>query len=381
MIRRKISKYIQSGLKHYPVATLLGPRQVGKTTLAKSFGGLYFDLEKEGTRTKVDVDWDAIVNQKKLVILDEAQTYPEIFSRLRSAVDEDRHRNNRFLLLGSVSQSLMKQVTQSLAGRMAIFELTPILATEIKTSQQDQLWLCGGYPDGGIQRSGAFPSWQNNYISTLTERDLPTWGLSAKPQLTKRLLSMIAVDHGQLWNASRIGQSLGINYSTVNSYTDWLEGAFIVRRLYSYHANIGKRLRKRPKFYIRDSGLLHSLMNVSSRDGLLGMPWVGASWEGFVIEQILNALETDGKQFGSYYFRTSNGVEIDLVLDFGSELWAIEIKLTSNPSPGDLQQLTKAADMIGATRRVLVSRMKRSAESDGVLVCNLNRLLQELGST
>ncbi len=378
MIRRQTSKIIKERLRMYPAVSLLGPRQVGKTTLAKSLGGNYFDLEKTADRVRLDAQWESVIRDKQLVILDEAQEYPEVFSRLRSAIDEKRERNGRFLVLGSVSPKLIKRISQSLTGRISLVELTPLLASELRPAKQNDLWLYGGFPNGGVLDSNMYPFWEDDYVSTFTQQDLPNWGFPASPTVSRRLFKMLAAENAQQWNASKIGRSLGLSNLTIDSYVDWFEGSFLIRRLHSYHANISKRLRKRPKLFVRDSGLMHFLLQVNSFENLFDQPWVGYSWEGFVIEQILNSLEAKGRFFTPYYFRTSNGVEIDLVLDFGSELWAIEIKLTSNPSEGDFQQLNKAADMIGATRRVLVSRMKRSVESDTVLLCNLNRLLQEL---
>jgi predicted AAA+ superfamily ATPase len=210
------------------------------------------------------------------------------------------------------------------------------------------------------------------------QRDLPAWGLPAKPQLTQRLLRMLAAVHGQSWNASRIGQSLGLSYKTVNSYMDYLEGAFLIRRLPAYHANIRKRLVKSPKVYWRDSGVLHALLNVSDEKALLSQPWVGASWEGFVIEQAIGALSAQGENFDAYYFRTSDRHEIDLVLDFGRELWAVEIKLTSSPGPGDMAKLDRTADMIKASRRFLVSQISRSSGDKKRVSCNLPQFLDYL---
>jgi len=184
----------------------------------------------------------------------------------------------------------MTHVFESLAGRLSLVELTPFLLDELPKASLDALWLHGGFPDGGILKPKQFPQWQRDYLSLLTQRDLPNWGLPARPEVTQRLLRMVAAVNGQLWNASQIGQSLGLSYMTVNGYMDYLVGAFLVRRLPSYQTNLRKRLVKRPKYFWRDSGLLHALLNVSDADDLLNQPWVGASWEGFVIDQILGTL-------------------------------------------------------------------------------------------
>jgi hypothetical protein len=215
----------------------------------------------------------------------------------------------------------------------------------------ERLWLTGGFPDGGVLGSGAFPRWQEDYLQLLALRDLPQWGLSARSQTTLRLVRMLAAVHGQTWNASQLGKSLGLSYHTVDRYLDYLEGAFLVRRLPAYHGDLKKRLVKSPKVYWRDSGILHSLLNVNDRDSLLAQPWVGASWEGFVIEQILGHLAALGYHHGAYHLRTGDGHQIDLVLEVEGEVWAIETQLTASPSPADMGRLDRLADSIGATRR------------------------------
>jgi len=379
MIGRQIKRLLTERLAAYPAVTLIGPRQCGKTTLAQSLGGAYFDLEQESERLRLDLEWDDIIAGKELVILDEAQSWPEVFARLRSAIDRDRKRTGRFLLLGSVSPSLMVQVSESLAGRLSLVELTPFLLAELKMkAQRDRHWLCGGYPDGGVLKPKQYPRWQIDYLALLSQRDLPTWGLSAKPQTTDRLLRMLAALHGQRWNASQVGQSLGLSYQTVNNYLDYLVGAFLIRRLQPYRTNIKKRLVKSPKVYWRDSGLLHALLNVPDERALLSQPWVGASWEGFVIEQALGELSSRGRSFDAYYFRTSDQYELDLVLDFGNELWAVEVKLSSSPTPEDMRRLDKAADMIDASRRFLVSQTSRSSGDQRRASCNLTSFLKDL---
>jgi predicted AAA+ superfamily ATPase len=379
MIRRLAKHEILDRLSIYPAAALVGPRQCGKTTLAQSMGGVYFDLEQQSERLRLDLEWDTIAAGDELVILDEAQYWPEVFARLRGAIDHDRKRMGRFLLLGSVTPSLMIQVSESLAGRLSLVELTPFLLSELKTrASRDRRWLCGGYPDGGILEPERYPQWQKDYLALLTQRDLPTWGLPSKPQTTERLIRMLAAVHGTAWNASQVGQSLGLSYHTVNSYLDYLSGAFLIRRLPSYQANIRKRLVKSPKIYWRDSGLLHALLNVPDKQTLLTQPWVGASWEGFVIEQALGMLSSRGRDVGAYYFRTGDRHELDLVLDFGQELWAVEVKLTSSPTPEDMARLDKVADMIKAARRFLVSKTSRPSGDKRRVSCNLPTFIDHL---
>lgn len=379
VINRKIKIRLLERLGMYPAVALVGPRQSGKTTLAQELGGNYFDLEQEAERLRLDLEWESLVTKKKLIVLDEAQSWPRVFARLRGAIDQDRKRMGRFLLLGSVSPSLMLQVSESLAGRLSLIELTPFLFTELTAgASRNRHWLCGGYPDGGVLEPRQFPQWQLDYLSLLSQRDLPLWGLPARPQVTDRLLRMLAASHGQVWNASQLGKSLGLSYHTVNNYLDYLVGGFLIRRLQPYQANIRKRLVKSPKVYWRDSGLLHALMNVPDDSSLLSQPWVGASWEGYVIEQILGVLSAQQQYFDAFYFRTSDQQELDLVLDFGAELWAIEIKLTASPGPDDMARLTGVADMINSSRCFLISQTRRSYGDERLLSCNLEAFLNKL---
>ena len=379
MLERHISRMVADRLADNPAVALVGPRQSGKTTLARSLSKIYFDLEQEADRLRLDLDWEQTRLGRDLVVLDEAQSWPEVFPRLRGAIDQDRSRKGRFLLLGSVSPQLMTQVSESLAGRLAIVELTPLLLSELRgEASRQRTWLMGGFPDGGVLSPRRFPVWQSDYLKLLIQRDLPNWGLTARPQTTNRFVRMLAALHGQAWNASQLAKSLGVSYHTVNAYLEYLIGAFLIRLLPPYHANIKKRLTKSPKVYWRDSGILHSLLNVRDRSVLLQQPWVGASWEGFVIEQILGTLSSLGRQFDSYHLRTSDQHEIDLLLDSGDELCAIEVKLTTSPGLQDLQRLERTADLVGASRRYLVSQTKAPAGNDRSASTNLPELLQRL---
>lgn len=379
MLRRQSGPLLRSLLRAYPAATLVGPRQCGKTTLARSLGGAYFDLELDSERVRLDLEWPKVVAGTAPVILDEAQTYPAVFPRLRAAIDADRRRMGRFVLLGSVSPSLMQSVSQSLAGRMAVLELTPFLRGELTTKvMRNRHFLMGGFPDGGVRRPSAFPGWANNYLRLITERDLPALGIPCTPQVTQKLIRMLAALNGQQWNASELGRSMGLNYQTVARYTDFIEGAFIVRRLPAFHANLTKRLVKAPKIHWRDSGLLHATLGIPDERALFSHPAVGASWESHVIEQTLGLLHALGVPHNAAYFRTSDGHELDLVLESGRERWAVEIKLTTDPSPADLARLDACARMIGATRSILVSRVVKDAGDAKRLSCGLDRLLKEV---
>lgn len=356
MRKRIVTGLLRSRLSRFPAAALIGPRQSGKTTLAKDLSRLYFDAEQPADRLRLDLQWDAIAAGRRLAVIDEAQTWPELFPRLRGAIDAERRRNGRFLLLGSVSPGLMREVSESLAGRLALVELTPFLLHELGPASAARLWLQGGFPDGGILGGSGFPAWQLDYAALMAQRDLPAWGLPAKPRVTQRLMHMLAAVHGQIWNASGLGQSLGLSYHTVNTYLDFLEGAYLVRRLAPWTARISKRLVKSPRVYLRDSGLLHALLGISDREALLRHPSVGASWEGFVIEEVIAGLAARGAQAEPFFFRTSDGSEVDLVLRLGAELIALEIKLSARATPEDLATLDRAADLIGAGHRYLICR-------------------------
>lgn len=371
MIQRAYLQEVRRKLSLFPAVVILGPRQCGKTTLAKGLGGRYYDMEAEGSAARLDVEWDEVAGGDELAIIDEVQEAPEVFNRLRGTIDADRKRNGRYLLLGSVSPNLISGVSESLAGRVGFVELSPLSLIELGKTNLDLLWLYGGYPDGGVLDASMFPDWQNSYLTALTSSDLPKWGLTASAQMAKRLLQMLAVHHGQPLNASQLGQALGIDHKTVQRYIDFLGSAFLLRNLPPYHANLKKRLVKRPRIYLRDSGLLHALMRVQDRDMLYGQPWLGQSWEGFVIEQVMATLEIRNRAATPYYFRSSDGYEIDLLLDWGTELCAVEIKLTSNPSKEEVDRLNKVADMVGATHRVVLCRTAKPFGNDTLTVTNL----------
>jgi len=378
MIRRKLTNTIISRLKQFPAVALLGPRQSGKTTLAKTFSARYYDLEVEQEKLRLDLQWDEITQSDHLIILDEAQSYPEIFPRIRSAIDNRRDTMGRFMILGSVSPGLMIQVSEYLTGRIALCELSPFCIDEVRRKGLDNLWLVGGFPDGGILKRDRFPLWQKNYLDVLAMRDLPQWGLPATPQVTQRLFRMLAISNGNIWNASQIGKSMGLSYHTVNSYLNYLEQAYLVRRLQPFHASIRKRLVKSPKVYWRDTGLLHSLQGVNSSDDLIVQPWVGFSWEGFVIEQILICLEAQGTHYEPYFFRTNDGHELDLLLILNGKKWGFEIKLSGSPGRDEFDRLNKAAEMVGADRKLLISRTRREIEGTDVVSTNLYGVLRLL---
>jgi predicted AAA+ superfamily ATPase len=339
-------------------------------------------MESQGAALRLDSEWDRLMRGEELVIIDEAQCAPEIFPRLRSAIDLERKRNGRFLLLGSVSPALMQNVSESLAGRMGLLSMGPLTYSELSdplgTDCWESLWLRGGFPDGGILDGSSFPDWQKSYLELLATRDLPEWGFPAKPQRTRRLLSMLAAVNAQPLNASELGSALGIDHKTVMGYCDFLEETFLIRRVRPWFGNINKRLVKTPRLYWRDSGLLHALLNVQNIDHLYNQPWVGYSWEGFVVEQILASLDLFGLSAEPYFFRTSDGIEADLLLDWAGERWAIEIKLTSDPTRTMIKRLQKASELLDASTQILICQTAEEIRSDSLLITNLPSFLNEL---
>jgi len=251
---------------------------------------------------------------------------------------------------------------------MALLELTPFHLAELPARKFDLLWGCGGYPDGGVLGGATFPLWQDNYLALMAQRDLPSWGLPAKPGVTERLFRMVA---------SQLGQSMGLTHHTIQSYLDHLEAAFLVRRLPPFYAHLQKRLVKAPKIYWRDSGLLHALLGLTGKADLWAQPWVGPSWEGWVVEQILASRQASGQVFQAFYFRTQDGLEADLVLESGDFREVIEIKLTTSPAPEDFQRLEKVASLSKSSRQVLISRTDKPVMAKSKWSVDLTTYLKE----
>ncbi|MDR3670977.1 MAG: ATP-binding protein [Holophaga sp.] len=339
MIIRSIQPILKESLEQFPVVGLVGARQVGKTTMARQVAreagadAIRLDLERPSDQRKLaDPELYLEQHRQHLVVLDEIQRIPELFQLLRALVDEDR-RPGRFLVLGSASPDLLQGASESLAGRIRFLELGPLELREVGPEAFQSLWLRGGFPDSFLAGSNAASmDWRDSFIMTHLERDIPLLGLRLPPAQLRRFWQMIAHGHGGLWNASRLAVSLGISAPTVRRYLDVLEDTYMVRQLQPFHANLGKRLVKQPKVYVRDSGLLHALLGVRSMEDLLGNPSAGASWEGFVIEQILAAVPASWRPT---FYRTSAGAELDLVLERPGNLkpLGIEVKLTKAPAP------------------------------------------------
>lgn len=343
MIFRKIFNDVSQLLKEFPSVAILGPRQVGKTTLALeiaekfSKGSVYLDLENPGDLAKLqDPKAYFELHKGKLIILDEIQRMPEIFKTLRGIIDERRRlglRSGQFLILGSSSLELLQQSSESLAGRIAYTELSGFTAEEIQSQKKadtSRLWLRGGFPDSFLAPTDdASFRWRTNFISTYLERDIPQLAPRMPAVTLRRLWTMLAHSQGGQVNMSTLGASLEITSPTVKKYVELLEDLVLIRSLRPWSGNVGKRLVRTPKIYLRDSGLSHALLNIHSHDDLLAHPVAGSSWEGFVIENLLSVLP-EGMSY--WFYRTSAGAEIDLVLERNAKTrFAIEIKRSSTP--------------------------------------------------
>jgi hypothetical protein len=344
MIRRFAENLVHELSNQFPAVLILGPRQCGKTTLARNvLKGEYFDLEKPSDQQIFSDDIELALSRfEGPLIIDEAQTLPDLFPVLRSLIDEKRHEYGRYYLLGSVNPELVKRISESLAGRVGIVELTPFLFSEIHDQQIGlaTFWLRGGYPDAlGQKKEAGWLRWQENYVRTFIERDIPRQGLRISSIQMRRLMGMLAHNHGGLLNTSDLGRSLGVSYHTVSNYLDILEGHYLIRRLQPFHPNIGKRIVKSPKVYIRDPGVLHYLLGISAERDLLESPKRGNSWEGMMIEQVVatERLRRPGSRF--YFYRTHAGAEIDLIVDHGQEKIGFEFKCGLSATKRDFSTL------------------------------------------
>jgi len=315
----------------FPAVLILGARQVGKTTLARTTfpDHAYVDLESPHTRELFSADPSFQIGSRAVggLVIDEAQSVPAVFAALRGIIDADRQRRGRFVVLGSVQPSLVRGVSESLAGRIGILELDPLTASEAGAGAMplpwQRLWLAGGFPDA---LGGDFREWQEAYLRTYIERDLPQLGLPAEPLFVRRLLTMLAHQQGGLLNVSALAGALGVGHGRVARALDVFEQTFLLRRLPPYFRHVGKRLTKSPKAYLRDTGLLHHLLNIASLDELDAHPVRGASWETFVIEDLLRRERLAHPFSQAFFWRTSAGAEIDLLFQRGDEMHAIEIK-------------------------------------------------------
>lgn len=360
MYYRHATQTVQSALDAQAAVVLLGPRQVGKTTLALEIAAqrpsVYLDLERDADRqvlTEPDLYLDEQVG--KLVILDEVQQVPDLFKTLRGQIDMRRRkgaRTGQFLLLGSASNVLLHQSAESLAGRVRYIEMPPLLLDEVGEDRLNDLWLRGGFPDSFQAPSNRDSlTWREDFLRTYLERDIPSLGPRIPAATLRRFWTMLAHAQGGLLNASALAEGLGVSGQTVGRYLDLLVDLMLVRRLQPWHENVGKRLVRSPKVFVRDSGLVHALLGLGSLESVLGHPVVGGSWEGFCIETLIAAAPRGTEPF---FFRTAAGAELDLVLRLpGDAVWAIEVKRTTAPKVS--RGFHVAADDIKADRKILVN--------------------------
>ncbi len=370
MIERLLASQLSGAIAHSPAVALLGPRQVGKTTLALEVGqhyhALYLDLESEQDRAKLAQPELYLADHRdKLVIFDEVHRAPGLFPVLRGLIDQGRRagrKSGQFLLLGSASLELLKQSGETLAGRIAYLELSPFNVLETQALPADDLWVRGGFPESLLASDPARSlRWRQDFIRTYLERDIPQFGPRIAAETLRRFWSMLAHHQGGLLNTAQFARNLGVDVKTAGGYLDLLVDLLLVRRLSPWHANLGKRLVKSPKVFVRDSGLVHALLNIHNKETLLAHPIVGQSWECFVIENLLTCAANKAQ---GYFYRTSGGAEIDLLLLWpDGSLWATEIKRSLSPKVergfheacADLAPVRKFVVYPGAERYPLAS--------------------------
>lgn len=362
MIKRWITDKLEQSMQYTPAVALLGPRQVGKTTLAQTVAenrsAIYLDLENPEDLLKLsDPSAFLSLHTDKLVILDEIQRAPDLFLILRGLIDKNRRagrKGEQYLLLGSASIDLLRQSSESLAGRISYIEMSGLTILEVpadKPEDVQKIWLRGGFPESYLAKSDSISmDWLENLIRTYLERDVPMMGFRVSAVRLRRLWTMLAHLQGEGINFSKLAGNLEVDGKTVAGYVDILVDLLLVRRLEPWHANVKKRLVKSPHFYIRDSGILHRLLSIGDYDSLLSNPVLGKSWEGFVIENILSVLPSGAE---AYFYRTAAGAEIDLLLKLSSkDLWAIEIK--SSVVPKIKKGFYVACEDVKASRKYIV---------------------------
>ncbi len=380
MIKRGITGLLRRRLEESPAVVLLGPRQCGKSTLAKVLiaereKSVYLDLERPSDLRKLE-EAEAYLEHyaAEMVCLDEVQRVPELFATLRSLIDEDR-KPGRFFLLGSASRDLIRQSSETLAGRLGFLELTPLLVDEVASDELDRLWVRGGFPDSFLARSEeASFDWRFDFIASFLERDLPQLGFNYPAENMRRFWTMCAHMHGQAFNATQLGSSLGVSHHTARSYAELLSQSFALRLLRPFEANVKKRLVKTPKLYVRDSGILHALLSIDDFDALFGHPVMGASWEGFIVESILPRLKPVVE---ASYYRSASGDEIDLVLSRGEKRIAIECKASKAPRLS--QGSNRAMEIVQAERAFVAAPVgERYPLGDGWTALPIGMLLAEL---
>jgi uncharacterized protein len=384
MIHRSIEKEVLESLSCLPAIAILGPRQVGKTTLVKKImaqldkPSIYLDLEYFVDQDKLSNAPDLYFqeHENEVIILDEIQRMPELFPLLRSMIDQNR-KPGRFILLGSASPNLLRQSSETLAGRILYFEMQPLHYQEIKnTISYQQHWLRGGFPDALLAPNDkASLFWFRGFVQTYIERDLPALGLSASPELMRNMLRMLTNVQGGMLNYADLSDSLNISLPTVKTYIDFLESAFLIRRLKPYYANISKRLVKSPKIFFRDTGILHHLMGIQDFEGLQGNIGLGNSWEGYVIQQVIANLKTDVEP---YFYRTKDKSELDLVLVQNTKV-KVTIEIKYGNSPNISKGNTLAINDLGANINLVVTPQADDYwYRTNLRICNISTVWQYL---
>ena len=390
MFSRRAIGHLKYLLQHSPAVVLLGPRQVGKTTLALEIGdqqaSIYLDLEDTEERAKLLNPARYLADHdRELVILDEVQRTPELFQPLRGVIDRGRRQgkgNGRFLLLGSAAMDLLRQSGESLAGRISYLELGPFDVLEVNSTPKgpgriDTLWVRGGFPRSFLAATDDLSmEWRRDFIRTYLERDVPQFAPRMSAETLRRFWTMLAHNQAQMLNAANLSRGLGVDGKTVAGYLDLLVDLLLVRRLPAWHRNAGKRLVKSPKVYVRDTGIAHALLGIRDKEALLGHPVVGQTWESFVIETLI-MMAPDGTE--AHYYRTSNGAEIDLLLTLpGGKLWAIEVK--RSPAPGVERGFHLACADLKPKKRFVVypgtERFPLDDKTDAIGVVELAKLVQ-----
>jgi predicted AAA+ superfamily ATPase len=382
MQERSMKQQVREHLGRFPAVAILGARQVGKTTLAqelaeeRSEAHVYLDLEAPDDVGKLRDPMTFLSSVKdRLVVIDEVQRMPELFPMLRSLIDRDR-RKGRFLLLGSSSNAIIQQASESLAGRIAYLDLFPFMLREVGDEQQNKLWLRGGFPEAFLARNNeeAF-SWMTHYARNVIERDLSLLGFNAPPKSLRALLQMLTSVHGQQLNMSMLAKSLGLSVTTIKRYLDHFEQAYLTFSLPSFHTNTRKRLTRAPKLYLLDSGMLHALSGIHSMDELRGHVLLGNSWEGFVVQQVRAWIDDPARV---HYFRTLDGSELDLVITRGTKaVAAIEIKTTNAPTLSKGNRL--AFEAVGAKKQlILTPSADDHPYGEGITVCSMKTLWKHL---
>lgn len=377
LIKRNLAIQVRSRLKKSPAIAILGPRQVGKTTLARQLEShyIYLDMENPRDLAKLQDAYSFLENlQDQTVIIDEVQLLPELFSLLRPLIDAKR-KPGRFILLGSASPELVKGVSETLAGRISYNELNPIGLTELPEEiEDDQHWFRGGFPEALLSENDSLSKeWIDDFIVSYVERDLAKmFGIELAPTLLRNFWSMLAHLNGNLFNGKSFARSLGVSAPTVNRYLDFLEGGYLIRRLPPWFVKAKKRLVKSPKTYIRDTGILHRLLNIPSYNDLYGHPAIGASWEGYVIEQIYQ-LKT--KQTELFFYRTQTGAECDLVLVQGIiPIACLEIKLSNAPTVSK-GFISCTQDLEPKHKYIITPKSETYQTSNNIVVTNLRHFL------